>query len=230
MEVPVAANKLAGKRCSCVWPPAVDDTFRDASAIRAAEDTDNNDMISIKPTKTTDSEKPRRAASDLRITAEQLKAIPGCIYVADADAASDPALLKALGVTAVISVGGGHGDSTVPDYLHIGINDEAGASYHPVFLLAADFAGPILSSGRNLLVHCRGGMQRSPKVAAALIIRYAGLSAQEARRCVQHARPVDVAVSRAGSMTFPLTRSRLGADTRRRNKRIEEGRNEQVLV
>lgn len=116
------------------------------------------------------------------------------MFVANADAAKDHQLLSSLGVTAVISVGGGKKGATAPgvEFLHFGIKDRSDTMYLPVFQEAAKFAGPILLSeaGGSILVHYRGGMHRSPAVAASLLIALVGLTATEAIQCVQAARPI----------------------------------------
>lgn len=134
------------------------------------------------------------STSRINITTAQRDVIPGRIFVANADAAKDHQLLASLGVTAVISVGGGKKGAAAPGvaFLHFGIKDRSDTTYLPVFQKAAEFAGPILLSeeGGSVLVHCRGGMHRSPAVAASLLIALVGLTSTEAIQCVQAARPI----------------------------------------
>ena len=176
-------KKLMGKRCSCVWPI-------DPSCLLPSDD-----IISPKPSKREPRKKSRPELSrssecpPLVLTEKQRGSILGKIFVSNAAAAKDSALLKALEVSAVISVGGGkHAAALIQDGFHVGeycggINDAG------ILENACEFARPILADGRNVLIHCRGGMHRSPVVAAGLLIGLGGLSTDQAVCCIQSGRP-----------------------------------------
>ena len=167
MEVSVKNNE--GNRCSCIWPPLK----KENTAIdRRQSNSRKKSRLEVPP-----------------LIDAQLRSIPGKIFLSNTEAAKDCELLTALDVTAVINVGGGRHSTQVADYLHFDIDDHLDANYYAVFIMAADFSDPVLSSGRNLLVHCKSGMHHSPAVAAAIIIQHAGLSVPQGIRCIQYARP-----------------------------------------
>ena len=62
---------------------------------------------------------------------------------------------------------------------------------HPLELLdsATCLIDEASASGRNVAVHCRGGIERSATVAAAVLIRREGLSAEEALRKLRTIAP-----------------------------------------
>ena len=175
-------RQMMGKRCSRVWPLLQDGSQYDLDLVKKQKKKKAKKKIG------------QMALTYLsQITVEQREAIEGMIFVSNADAARDAYLLSALEVSAVISVGGGkksHNNDFVDDFKHIGIKDRSETSYLPIFEEAVSFAAPIIESGRNLLVHCQGGMHRSPVVAAALLVRFAGLSAEQAIASIQAARPI----------------------------------------
>eukprot|EP00035_Acanthoeca_spectabilis_P030096 m.476081 g.476081 ORF g.476081 m.476081 type:complete len:220 (-) comp40032_c0_seq1:185-844(-) len=166
-----------GKRCSCVWPPSAPPAV-DASTAAAAPRKKKQSKAAAPP-----------VAPNLSAT--QRASIPGRVYVSNAEAARDRALLAHLDIAAVISVGGGHGAAGTPEvqYLHFGIKDRAEADYTAVLREAVAFARPVLGAGKSVLVHCLRGMHRSPTVAAAILVSEGGLSAAEAMGCVKAARP-----------------------------------------
>ena len=172
MEVSVKNSE--GNRCSCIWPPhKTGSTF----IYRRQSNSRKKSML-------------RKNAQEVPpLTDAQLHSIPGKIFVSDTKAAKDYELLKSLDVTSVINVGAERHVTQVADYLHFDIDDHLDANYYAVFIMAADFSEPVLSSGRNLLVHCKSGMHHSPAVAAAIIIQHAGLSVPQGIRCIQYARP-----------------------------------------
>ena len=167
MEVSVKNNE--GNRCLCIWPPLKKEN---TAIYRRQSNSRKKSRLEVLP-----------------LIDAQLRSIPGKIFLSNTEAAKDCELLTALDVTAVINVGGGRHTTQVADYLHFDIDDHLDVSYYAFFIMAADFSRPILSSGRNLLVHCKSGMHHSPAVAAAIIIRYAGLSVSQTIRCIQCTRP-----------------------------------------
>ena len=176
-EINGSVVKKMGKRCSCVWPIPLD----------------SNQPKEVQ--RQSRKKKASKAKSQLQypqITNEQRESILGRIFVSNKDAAKDFDLLTMLYITAVMSIGGGHvgnHSSIVSDFMHFGIKDSSDSDLLPVFYKAAEFAESIIADERNILVHCQGGMHRSPTVAASLLIRFAGLSALDAMSCIKAARP-----------------------------------------
>lgn len=94
-------------------------------------------------------------------------------------------------IAAVVSVGGGK-LRTWPsgvDYLHIGVLDRSDADLGPRIEEAVRFAERHLAAGRHVLVHCRGGLSRSPAVAAAVVMARRRIRWDAALRVVRAARP-----------------------------------------
>lgn len=96
---------------------------------------------------------------------------------------------------AVISVGGGkqRAPPASVSYLHLGILDTSSSSSDAIMLRtitdAVTFGTEQLATGRALLIHCRGGIRRSPTVAAAVVAAAEGMSVDEAMALVKRARP-----------------------------------------
>ena len=105
-----------------------------------------------------------------------------------------------------MSIGAGKGGNHpgVLNFIHFGIKDRSNVDYLPVFHEAAEFAESIIAEERNILVHCQGGMHRSPVVVASLLIHFAGLSALDAMECVKAARPTADFSSHDGHLTNQL--------------------------
>jgi len=192
MELDIQKLKLMGKRCSIVWPiPSI----KEISPFLILEQSQVN-VSKRKYSKKKHKRNSRQKAiyQFPRLKEEQLNSIRGKIFVSNANAAKDRKLLVELQVTAMISVGGGSNGGTIPeivkDFVHFGIQDRSESNYIPVFRDAIEFVHPIIYTGRNILVHCQGGMHRSPAVAAALLIRFARLSTTEAVNCIKASRPI----------------------------------------
>lgn len=131
----------------------------------------------------------------LVITAKQLQATGSNLYVSNKDGTRDEGLLAALGIECLIIIGGGkqHGSQFLQQescqFLHVGIKDRSDTSYLPIFQHVSEFVTEAVQKGNSILVHCQGGMHRSPAVAAAILIYHANLSSTQARRCIEIARP-----------------------------------------
>lgn len=196
-EINDSVVKKMGKRCSCVWPIPLE--------------SNQPQKVQGKSRK----KKVSKAKSQLQyphITTEQRESILGRIFVSNKDAAKDFDLLSMLNITAVMSIGGGHvgnHSGIISDFLHFGIKDSSDADLLPFFRKAAEFAESIIAGERNILVHCQGGMHRSPAVAASLLIRFVELSALDAMSCIKVARPSADFTSHGGNFMDQLQRYEL---------------------
>ena len=56
--------------------------------------------------------------------------------------------------------------------------------------MITDFINIQLLKGKKILVHCFAGVQRSATVIVAYLVRYTGLSLNEAIKCVASKRPI----------------------------------------
>lgn len=100
-------------------------------------------------------------------------------------------------VRAIVSVGGGDNSALVPatvKYLHIGVLDKGGdgsvAKMTGAMLDAVTFIRAAQAEGRTVLVHCRGGISRSPAVVCAALMANEGLSWDDALEAVRAHRKV----------------------------------------
>lgn len=102
-------------------------------------------------------------------------------------------------VGAVVSVGGGiHNDNPIRSYLHLGILDRSGDQaverMTAVMLEAIEFMVQWLKvqtrqgSNKSILVHCRGGMNRSPATIAAFLMATEDMSWEAAMEDIQRVR------------------------------------------
>lgn len=171
------ALKKMGKRCSCVWPIPLE--------------SNQVQQVAKSPRKKKKVSRTTLTLTYPLVTTEQQESIPGRIFVSNRDAAKDSDLLTMLNVTAVMSIGAGKGGNHpgILNFIHFGIRYKSNVDYLPVFYEAAEFAKSIIAEERNILVHCQGGMHRSPVVVASLLIHFVGLSASDAMKCVKATRP-----------------------------------------
>lgn len=106
--------------------------------------------------------------------------------------AADRGLLRTNNVVAVVCVGAKpqfSGDSTLV-YHHVSIPDTGGEPMSPHFAAAGEFISSQLARGEGaVLVHCQGGMSRSPCMAMAYLIQHKGLTLSEAAEMISLARP-----------------------------------------
>jgi dual specificity phosphatase 3 len=107
---------------------------------------------------------------------------------------SDAAFLRDGGVTHVIN---GMRENTEEkwvlgvgmSYLHVPVEDDGKPKAVEWFKTAIEWALPILACPRNkLYVHCRGGNQRGPSLAYA-ILRATGLKPSDAEYVIRKRRP-----------------------------------------
>mmetsp|Transcript_23110 Transcript_23110/g.41341 ORF Transcript_23110/g.41341 Transcript_23110/m.41341 type:complete len:498 (-) Transcript_23110:95-1588(-) len=109
--------------------------------------------------------------------------------------AADRELLRRHNVVAVVCVGAKpqfEGESGLR-YHHVSISDDGTQSMYPFFEAATEFISEALGrktqNQEAVLVHCQGGMSRSPAMAMAYLIRREGLTLAEAAEMVYAARP-----------------------------------------
>ena len=115
------------------------------------------------------------------------------IYVGEQPSASDWYVLGALDITVDINLQSEAQDqfymANAPEvYLWLRTPDYAGPDVSTL-LTAVLFIRRMLQENRNVYIHCRLGIGRSPVVAAAYLVT-TGLNHQQALKAVQKARPV----------------------------------------
>lgn len=88
----------------------------------------------------------------------------------------------------VASIGGGKPQIDNGSF-HIGVSDKGESEIVCHFDAFADFVNDKLNRQRNVLVHCMGGLRRSPCFVAAFLIKYKGYSAEDSIQYVKTKRP-----------------------------------------
>ena len=115
------------------------------------------------------------------------------LYLGNAAAASDAATLRQLKVTAVQSVGPRSEKVAIAGLrlMRVAIQDNDAAHILPFLEEACTWIDAELAKEDGVvLVHCRGGMNRSATMVAAFLVwKFPGMTAAEAKAVVRQARP-----------------------------------------
>ncbi|GIQ85393.1 atypical dual specificity phosphatase [Kipferlia bialata] len=114
------------------------------------------------------------------------------IYIGNAYAAKTKSILEQCGITAIVNVGAGK--CQYPEsisYLKVSLKDSPDDTTRFIDLMprVCIFIDMHIATRGVVLVHCRGGISRSPAVVAAYLAYSQGLSVQEAFGNVRQARP-----------------------------------------
>lgn len=116
-----------------------------------------------------------------------LSEVVPCLFLGNRAASRDRELLRARDIVAVVCVGARPVFSDL-EYHHIKIKDDGTQSMRLAFGPAVRFIAANLVRGA-VLVHCQGGMSRSPAMIMAYLLIERGLSLPEAAETVLLARP-----------------------------------------
>ena len=115
------------------------------------------------------------------------------LYLGNATAAGDAATLRQLKVTAVQSVGPRSEKVAIAGLrlMRVAIQDNDEAHILPFLEEACTWINAELAKEEGVvLVHCRGGMNRSATMVAAFLVwKFPGMTAAEAMAVVRQARP-----------------------------------------
>lgn len=112
---------------------------------------------------------------------------PG-LYLGNKQAGADYARLQRAGIVAVCAVGAK--PETAPCvYHHVPVKDDGVSSMLPFLDSACDFIHQQRQRGA-VLVHCKGGINRSPCLVVAYLMKYEQLALAEALELCSLARPV----------------------------------------
>lgn len=112
---------------------------------------------------------------------------PG-LYLGNKQAGADYDRLQRTGVVAVCTVGAKPGTAPCV-YHHIRVQDDGVSSMLPFLDSACDFIHQQRQRGA-VLVHCKGGINRSPCLVVAYLMKYEQLALAEALELCSLARPV----------------------------------------
>lgn len=114
------------------------------------------------------------------------------LYIGGYLAASDPALLRAAGITHVLKVfpgEEGYARHAGVEYADIPIDDAPDADLRGYLPAALRYIRAALASGGCVLVHCHAGISRSATVVLFCLMVDHGLTLDEALRRLKTARP-----------------------------------------
>ncbi|XP_053727824.1 dual specificity protein phosphatase 18-like [Synchiropus splendidus] len=120
-----------------------------------------------------------------------LSQITDYLFLSNARAASDVALLTRNGITCVISV---TETAAAPppgvELLHIPVSDSPSAPLGDYFDQLSERIRATAQVGGRTLVHCNAGVSRSASVCMAYLVRHRGASLLEAHQWVKKCRAV----------------------------------------
>ncbi|CAE7223578.1 DUSP21 [Symbiodinium natans] len=116
-----------------------------------------------------------------------MQVAPG-IYLSNKQAAADAELLARNGITAVCAIGARpHGHPGLV-YHHVRVEDDGDSSMLPFLEASCDFIHTQASRGA-VLVHCKGGINRSASLLVAYLMKYESLTPAEAFEVCSLAQP-----------------------------------------
>eukprot|EP00928_Gymnodinium_smaydae_P087555 TRINITY_DN71806_c0_g1_i1.p1 TRINITY_DN71806_c0_g1~~TRINITY_DN71806_c0_g1_i1.p1 ORF type:complete len:241 (+),score=28.75 TRINITY_DN71806_c0_g1_i1:93-815(+) len=110
------------------------------------------------------------------------------LYIGNKQAAGDRELLRRKGVVAICAVGARTMFNDDLVYHHVSIEDNGNESMMPHFSDACTFIHVQRRRGA-ILVHCKGGVSRSPTMLIAYLMRHEQLSLADATQIVKLAWP-----------------------------------------
>eukprot|EP00434_Breviolum_minutum_P037371 symbB.v1.2.033135.t1/scaffold4075.1/size45108/7 len=112
---------------------------------------------------------------------------PG-LYLGNKQAAADHVQLESAGIVAICAVGAKTGSAPGMVYHHVSVEDDGVSSMSPFLDSACDFIHQQRQRGA-VLVHCKGGINRSPCLVVAYLMKYEQLTLPEALELCSSARP-----------------------------------------
>lgn len=98
-----------------------------------------------------------------------------------------PDNISALKINGVVSLHGKPHEVSGVAYHVAHVEDDPQGDLLTILPTSTEFMHRIVSSGGTVLVHCSGGFSRSPSVVIAYLIRYRGLTLEDAFEVVRHA-------------------------------------------
>lgn len=114
---------------------------------------------------------------------------PG-LYLGNKQAGADYARLQNASIVAVCAVGAKPASAPGVVYHHLRVEDDGVSSMLPFLDSACDFIHQQRQGAGSVLVHCKGGINRSPCLVVAYLMKYEHLTLAEALELCSMARPV----------------------------------------
>jgi protein-tyrosine phosphatase len=120
--------------------------------------------------------------------------IDGYLYLGSRFDSENYEMIRGKGITAIINVTPNEpnyfSDNPEFNYLRCPIEDNVNAEIELYFDVCADFIEEMRNDGRTTLVHCRGGISRSPSIVIAYLIKYRKFSLSDAYKLVSRNRRI----------------------------------------
>lgn len=118
-----------------------------------------------------------------------LSQITPTLFLSGADAPLNAALVSKKGITLIVNATLSHACPTYPgvECLRVPVSDLPSARLGDHFDRVAEHIHGNRAGGT--LVHCAAGMSRSPALVMAYLMRYRGVTLQQAHRWVRESRP-----------------------------------------
>lgn len=120
--------------------------------------------------------------------------IDGYLYLGSRFDAADYNALCGLGITAIVNVTldepNHFADIEGIDYLHCPVEDHPEARIEAYFDVCSAFIENMRAQGRATLIHCRGGISRSPTIVIAYLMKHRTLAFADAFNLVARSRRI----------------------------------------
>ncbi|XP_053556471.1 dual specificity protein phosphatase 18 isoform X2 [Bombina bombina] len=137
-------------------------------------------------------------ASEITFSKSRTMALSGVakitdgLYLSNAFAANNKAVLTAYGITCVINVSLEKSRNVSPEreYLHFPVTDTPSSFLFEYFDTVADKIHSVEASGGRTLVHCSAGISRSPTLCLAYLMKYKNQSLLVAHNWLKTCRPI----------------------------------------
>ncbi len=81
-------------------------------------------------------------------------------------------------------------DSSKPTIIKVGINDSPQQKTLKMYYVLTKIIHEYLRNGKKVIVHCYAGVSRSASTVIAYLIKYKGMSLEEAYKFVKKRRPI----------------------------------------
>jgi len=117
--------------------------------------------------------------------------IPDFLYLSNMIPPKNLDLLKSLKITSVLTITGSpHSHFSEIEYLHLKLYDKSDSNIRGLFQTAHTFIEEVKAKGGRILVHCEGGISRSPTVVMSYLMKTNKWSLSKSFYHVKNKRPI----------------------------------------